>query len=77
MWRCPSRQRRGEELDFPDEGSVVKLDFADNGILPGEADIRVNNDYLVYKYSQEAGNLLLSYVKDEEPPVVEDNDVEL
>lgn len=68
----------GEELDFPDEGSVVKLDFADNGILPGEADIRINNDYLVYKYSQQAGNLLLSYVKDEEtPPVVEDNDVEL
>ena len=69
----------GVEAGFPDEDKVVVLDFYDNGELPGEADIRVNHEYITAKYAGKDQHLILTYNKGEQEglPEIEDEEVEI
>ena len=69
----------GSSLGLPNSGKVLVIDFMDNGILPGEAEVRVNNEYISAKYAAGDKDLMLSFVKDgkatiEDPNVPVDSD---
>ena len=53
----------GEKTGFADDDKVLVVDFMDNGELPGEADVRVNNGYISAKYAGGTDHLMLSYVQ--------------
>lgn len=54
-------EKRGE--DYSNTKNVLKIDFADNGILPGKARIRLKSDYM-YKLHNLSDSLLLYYIDD-------------
>lgn len=66
----------GSSLDFPDDDQVLVIDFKDNGVLPGETEVRINDAYISAKYTLGKSRLLLSYVQKEQI-TVEDDSVEI
>ena len=69
----------GFVLGYPDEENVLVIEFQDNGLLPGEVDIRINDDYITKKYGGTTRQCILSYAenKEESLPIVEDDSVEV
>lgn len=66
----------GPELGFEDDRQILVVDFMDNGILPGETEVRINNAYISAKYTSGSNRLLLSYV-DDGAVTVEDANVKI
>ena len=67
----------GAEQGFDDDEQVLVVQFADNGELPGEADVRVNNAYISAKYAAGDMRMILSYVNNENEISVEDEEVDI
>lgn len=65
--------RSGKSVGFPNEKKVVEIKFEDNGLLPGEAIIRINHEYLQKKYIRDDDELVLSYYDDGELDVLDTN----
>ncbi len=68
--------KSGAPLGFPDDKKVVVITFANNGVLPGEAEVRVNHDYIATSYAPNADDIVLSYL-DDSIPTIEDEDVNI
>lgn len=50
----------GDKYGYPDDKYILYMKFANNGVLPGPADMRINNEYLKEKYKVES-DMILSY----------------
>ena len=55
-------KENGEKMGFADDSQVLVIDFADNGQLPGKAEIQVINDYISSQKTSGINQLKLSYV---------------
>jgi len=66
----------GFAAGFPNDSKVVSIRFANNGLLPGKADVRINNEYITQKYAGGSGNVKLSYINDGVAKL-EDNNVKI
>lgn len=51
----------GKKYGYPDDKYILYMKYADNGLLPGEAEMRVNYDELLKKYNSQKSKLVLSY----------------
>lgn len=67
----------GETYGFGNDEKVAVMLFQDNGLLPGEVDMRINYAYLAAKYKFKQENMKVSYYKSNKISPVEDNDVDL
>ena len=56
-------KENGESVGFADDSQVLVIDFADNGQLPGEAEIQVVNNYISEEKASGTEQLKLSYVR--------------
>jgi len=59
-------KEKGEDMGFADDSQVLVIDFADNGELPGEAEIQVINDYISEEIASGTEQFKLSYVDGEQ-----------
>lgn len=66
----------GSNKGFPDDKQIIQIEFAENGILPGKADVRINHDYIAAKYGGKSKSLVLSYM-DNTTPKTEDQNVQV
>lgn len=62
---------------FSDDERVIKIEYADNGKLPGEAQMRINDEYIRALYDMPDADLYLSYLQDNGDIVLEDDDVDM
>ena len=69
-------KENGESVGFADDSQVLVIDFADNGQLPGEAEIQVVNDYISSQKTSGTQQLMLSYV-DGDQINLEDDSVQI
>lgn len=60
-------------VEYGNDENIVKVDFASNGVLPGEAQIRLKSDYLYDKYGI-SGTMYLYYCGDENEDGNQDGD---
>ena len=69
----------GYKFGFPDDEEIVTIQFRDNGELPGEADVRVNDEYIRCQYALKHEKVILSYLEDEDEdfPEIEDEDIDI
>jgi len=67
----------GETYGFGNDEKVALLQFPDNGLLPGEVEMRINYAYLAAKYKFSKNNMKLSSYKVDKLSMVEDNDVDM
>lgn len=51
----------GQEYGYADDKQVLVIYFADNGKLPGQAKVRINNAYISAKYHMGIDHLMLTY----------------
>ena len=56
----------GRDMYFPDEDQVLVIDFKNNGVLPGETEVRINDAYVSAKYTSGKDHLMLSHVQKEQ-----------
>ena len=62
---------------FSCDKRIIKIEYADNGKLPGEAQMRINDEYIRALYNLPDADLNLSYLKDNGDIVLEDDDVDM
>lgn len=63
--------KKAVDLGYADANDMLVIDFADNGELPGQASIRLSNEFLKVKYDYKT-NLTLSYY-DRNPEILNQN----
>lgn len=67
----------GAEYGFADDKKIILLEFADNGELPGEVEMRVNEEYISKLYKLNTDGVYVSYIKDNGTNELEEDDVEV
>lgn len=66
--------KNGKPFGFIKDEPILIIDFMENGELPGETEVRINNAYISAKYTGGEDYLMQSYLKDG-LAIVEDTDV--
>ncbi|MDO4859739.1 MAG: hypothetical protein Q4A48_01790 [Bacillota bacterium] len=69
-------QESGKQLGFDEDKKVLKIDFGNNGALPGKTQVRIHDSYISNAYSSGQGSLILTRIANNKMDVV-DTDVQI
>lgn len=64
-------KQKGAQFGYPDDRDILYMKFANNGVLPGPAEMRINNAYLTEKYKV-TSDLILTYY-DKSSTILDEN----